>query len=78
MDMLKKYDNANHPVGEKVPECVCIYRLKVLRCFLKAGVPLNKTDCFREILEESSYRLCSSQHLREIIPIIRKTKLEMR
>lgn len=51
-DLLKKYDEEVHPVGEGLPEDVHIYLIKVLAllgCFLKAGVPLNKVDHFRDI-----------------------------
>ena len=33
-----------------------IYRAKVIKTFLLAGVALSKTDAFRELLEESGYR----------------------
>ncbi len=38
---------------------------------MKAGVALEKIDCFREFLEENTYRLTGSQHLCELIPFIR-------
>ncbi len=33
-------------------------------------MPLNKVDCFREILEENSLRLTSADNLRDIIPFL--------
>ena len=48
----------------------------MVTAFLKAGVPLNKVDCFRELLEESSYRLTASQNLSEMIPFIRNVERE--
>ena len=74
--MLERYDNQVHPVGEKLPDSVRVHRIKVLTCFLKAGIPLNKINCFRDILEESSYRLSSSRHLAEMIPIVRQQEAE--
>lgn len=71
-EMLKKYDAEVHPVGEGLPDDVRIYRIKVLTFFLKAGVPLNKIDCFRDLFEESSYRLTTSSHLSEMISIIHR------
>ena len=62
-DLLKKYNDEAHPSGENLAESTRIYRVKVVTAFLKAGVPLNKVDCFRELLEESSYRLTASQNL---------------
>ena len=46
--MLKDYDKEVHPSGDSVR----VYRVKVVISFLKAGVPLDKIDCFRDILEE--------------------------
>ena len=76
LHMLEKYDKEVHPVGEKLPDCVRLQRIKVLICFLKAGLPLKKIDCFRDLLEETSYRLTSSQHLAEMIPIVRQQQAE--
>ena len=39
---------------------------------MKAGIPLNKVDICRELLEENAYRLCDSSHLYELIPFIHK------
>ena len=44
--------------------------MMVVETFLGAGMLLEKTDCFRRLLEENSYRLMGSQHLRELIPFI--------
>ena len=69
--MLERYNNDVHSVGERLPKSVRVYRLKVLRCFMKAGVPCHKVDCFRDILEENSLRLSSRSHFAEMIPIVR-------
>ena len=61
-----------HPVGESLSESVRVYRVKVLRTFLKARVPLGKVDTFRELLEENAFRLCDSSNLRELIPFVCK------
>lgn len=36
--MLKEYDEEVHPVGEGLSDDVRIFRVRVLSCFLKAGV----------------------------------------
>lgn len=41
-----------------------------VRSFMKAGVPLEKIDCFHGFLEENTYRLTGCQGLRELIPFI--------
>ncbi len=48
-----------------------INRVMVVRYSMKAGVALEKIDCFRGLLEENTYRLTGSQHLHELIPFIR-------
>ena len=68
--MLKKYDADVHPSGETLPEAVCVYCVKVLTNFLKAGVPIEKIDIFRDVLEENSLRLTCSQRMRELIPFV--------
>ena len=73
-DMLKDYDKDVHPVGENLPDAVRINRVMVVCSFMKAGVVLEKVDCFRGFLEGNAYRFTGSQYLRELIPlfIIRK------
>ena len=43
---------------------------------MKAGVAISKIVCFRDILEESSFRLTSSRHLTEMIPVVHQEKEE--
>ena len=69
--MLKRYDKEVNPVGETLPDSVCIFRIKiVVTSFMKAGIPINKVDCFHEVFEENAYRLTSSQNLRQLVPFI--------
>ena len=44
-----------------------VFRIKVVKSFLKAGVPLAKVDCFREVFEESAFRLSHSSNLSQLI-----------
>ena len=69
-DMLGKFDKEMHPVGESLPTAVRVHRVKVLTAFMKAGIPINKIDSFQDLLMEDAYRLTSSQHLRELIPVV--------
>ena len=50
---LQKHNEETHLVGETLPEAQQVYRVKVVHAFLKAGVPLNKLDCFKDILEHT-------------------------
>ena len=69
-EALKAYDNSIHPVGESLPDTVRVRQVKVVQVFLKAGIPLAKVDCLRELLEENSSTLTSSSNLRQLIPFI--------
>ena len=75
-DSLRHYDSTVHPVGEGLSEATRVYRINVVTAMLKAGVPLQKINCFRSILEEHAYSLTSSSNLRQLIPFIHKNELE--
>ena len=47
-----------------------------MKTFLKAGIPLEKLDSFRVLLEEGGYRLTTSSHKHQLIPLIRKEEEE--
>ena len=47
---LQKYNEHHHVRGETLPLEHQAYRVKVVRVFLCAAVPLNKLDKFRSIL----------------------------
>ena len=69
--MLRQYDHDVHPVGEGLPaSSVRVYRVRAVTAFLQSGVALNKLDCFRELLKENCLSLSSSQHLKELIPLV--------
>ena len=51
---LQKY-NEHHHIREKLPLEYQAYRVKVVRAFLCAAVPLNKLDKLRSILEENAF-----------------------
>ena len=58
--------------GETVSQSVQVYRVKVVICFLRAGVPLSKIDFFRDLLEETGYRLMDRRHLFDYLPFVLK------
>ena len=74
---LKQYDEEQHPSGECLPEKQRIYRIKVLSSFLKAGVPLNKIDSFRDVFEEGGYRLACRRTMSDHIPFIRSQEISL-
>ena len=54
-EALLKYNKEEHPRGETLPQNQQVFRVKVVRTFLKAGVPLSKSDLFRDLLEETAF-----------------------
>ena len=44
------------------------YRVKVVRTFLCAAVPLNKLDKFRDLLEESAFHLSDRRFMSDHVP----------
>ena len=77
LDAMKNYDKEVHPKGEMLSDNQRVFRVRVLKTFLKAGVPLQKMDDFRELLEEGGYRLTSVPNMRQLIPFVRKEEEEM-
>ena len=69
-ESLRKYDEQNHPSGETLSDSVRVYRVRVVKSFLKAGIPLSKVDDLRDLLEENALSLTGRQHLSEYIPFI--------
>lgn len=66
---LKLHDSS-HPCGETLPASQRVYRVKVVSAFLRAGVPLGKLSCFRDLLEEHAYRLTDRRHMSDLVPVI--------
>ena len=44
-----------------------MYRLKVLKTFLRAAIPLTKLDAFRDLLEENAVRSLLFLNNRDIL-----------
>lgn len=47
-----------------------MYRVRVLKSFLRAAIPLSKLDLFRDILEENRYRLSDRCHMSDLVPFV--------
>ena len=68
---LKRYNAEVHGRGETLPEQQQVFRVKVVKTFLlQAGVPLCKVDSFRDLFEETGYRLTDRRFLFDLIPFI--------
>ena len=75
-DILVNYDKEVHSVGETLSNAQRVFRYKVVRTFLKAGVAIAKTDQFPQILEENGYSLTHSSRLSSLIDIIHKEEMK--
>ena len=73
-ESLRKYNEEVHARGETLPEQQQVFRVKVVKTFLQAGVPLSKVGHFRELLEETGHRLTDRRHLFDLIPFILEEK----
>lgn len=69
---LTVYNDDNRMVGETLTESTQVFRVKVVSTFLRAGIPLNKLDIFRELFEENGYRLTDKRNMFDLIPFIQK------
>ncbi len=67
---LQGYDEEVHARGETLPEQHRVYRVKVLMTFLRAGIPLNKMEHFRPLLEEHAYSLGGRRTISDLIPFV--------
>ena len=67
---LRKYNDEILARGETLPEYQQVFRVKVVKTFLLVGIPLSKAVDFRELLEETGYRLTDRRHLFDLISFI--------
>ena len=67
---LQAHNEKTHQEGESLPISQQVYRVKVVTAFLQAGIPINKVNCFRQLLEENAYRLTDRSHMANLIAFI--------
>lgn len=67
---LGKYNEEVSGRGETLPEQQQVFRVKVVKTFLQAGVPLSKIAHFHKLLKENGYCLTDKRHFRDLIPFI--------
>ena len=53
-----------------------LFRYNLVETCLKAGIPIAKIDCMRTFLEQYGYRLTSSGHHSETIPLVLEKEKE--
>ena len=49
-----------------------VYRVKVVKAFMQAGIPLAKLDCpgLRDLLQDHGYRLTDTRHMFDLVPFV--------
>ena len=72
---LAIYNDQNHLIGENLPQETQVFWVKVVSAFLRAGVPLSKLEHFRELFEESAYRLTDRRHVFDLVLFIQEQEL---
>ena len=75
-EALRSHDAVHNPKGNTLPDNQRVYRVKVTRTFLSAGVPLNKIALFRELLEENGFRLTDRRRMSDTVPLILQQEKE--
>lgn len=67
----------NHPnvVCATLPQEEKVYRFQVTASFLAAGIPLNKADNLRLLLERSGRSMTDSSHLSGLVPLVEKQEI---
>lgn len=73
---LEDYNSSTHLVGETLPADQQVFRVKVLQTFLSSGVPLNKLDAFKPLLEENGFRLTDIRNMSDLIPFLRDEEMK--
>jgi len=77
-ESLQNYNDNVHLQGETLPQAQQIYRVKVLKAFLRTGIPLNKIGPFRQLLEEIGHRLCDRRFMNNLIPFVVKEQTQVK
>ena len=47
-----------------------VFRVKVMKTFWQAGVPLNKIEEFRDLFEETGFHFFNTRNLHDLMPLI--------
>ena len=69
---LQRHNDECHLHVETLPLEQQVFRVKVVRLFLRAAVALNKLDCFRDLLEEHAWRLTDGCHISHLVAFLLK------
>ena len=75
-DGKQKREESSKSKDSTLPVEECAYRLEVVTEFLKAGIPIAKTDMLRSLLEKNGYRLTGSSNLGQYVSMALKQEIE--
>ena len=75
-EAFKVYNDQEDLAGENLSSECQVYHINVIMNFMKAGVPLNKLDSFRELLEQHGTRLAGRRSLSDLIPFVHQQELQ--
>ena len=67
---FKSAEMEQHPRCETLPEDQRVYRVRIVRVFLRTATPLNKLNDFRGLLEENALRLTDRRQMADIVPFV--------
>ena len=71
-----KREESSKSKDSTLPVVECAYRLEVVTEFLKASIPIAKTDMLRSLLEKNGYRLTGSSNLGQYVSMALKQEIE--
>jgi len=70
LELATTLQNASSIPEPTLPTDIHVFRLKFLLAILQAGVSLNRSAALRELVEQTAFKLTSSSHLANYIPIL--------
>ena len=71
-EAIQQHNSEVHHRRETLPMEHQVHCVNVVECFLRATVPLSKMQHFRQLLEETRYRLNDKHHMLNLIPVVLK------
>lgn len=76
-EVIQKRNIRDRPQGETLPLDQQVFRTKVVTVLLREGIPLHKVDGLRDLLESGNFRLCSSRHLAQLVPVVHEQEVTL-
>ena len=74
-ELITYYTERPEESGSSTHPKQSVYRLQVVQAFMCAGIPLQKVDMLRPLLERAGFALTGANHLTELIPKVEAIEL---